>query len=174
MQKKFATADGSELNLLGTAKMILTFGNLDVYFRVFVGGVKCNLLGQDFMEKFECQWDYSSDRVILNCVRTANIGEHRTNLNDETPFKEPVRRVPIFKREILDAEIERLKEQGLIAESNSPWSSPLVLVQKKDKLWRLCVDYRRLNAKNDQRCVPDLQNRGKFRRISRIKMDHWI
>ena len=63
----------------------------------------------------------------------ANIGEHRINLNDETPFKEPVRRVPIFRREILDAEIERLKEQVLIEESNSPWSSPLVLSQKKDK-----------------------------------------
>ena len=314
VQKKFATADGSELNLLGTAKMILTFGNLDVYFRVFVGGVKCNLLGQDFMEKFECQWDYSSDSVILNCARTenyeeisgrvvsvetsaipprheavlksrvisgadigdgilvpikrfvhshglviahvlvnarnsviyvrvfnpsdreicvkenteiallapvnyvseslhgedvcnvqtgngseelpeflrdmyrqgcrnlsteqavefkkfllcrknvfadpkmpaerANIGEHRINLNDETPFKEPMRRVPIFKREILDAEIERLKEQGLIEESNSPWSSPLVLVQKKDKSWRLCVDYRRLNAKTIKDAYP--------------------
>ena len=55
--------------------MILTFGNLDVYFRVFVGGVKCNLLGQDFMEKFECQWDYSSDSVILNCARTENYQE---------------------------------------------------------------------------------------------------
>ena len=25
-----------------------------------------------------------------------DIGEHRIDLNDETPFKEPVRRVPIF------------------------------------------------------------------------------
>ena len=76
----------------------------------------------------------------------ARIGEHRINLSDDRPFKEQVRRVPIFKRDILDAEIEKLSRQGLIEESNSPWSSPLVLVQKKDKSWRLCVDYRRLKA----------------------------
>ena len=55
--------------------MSLTFGNLDVCFRVLVGGVKCNLFGQGFMEKFECQWDYSSDSVILNCARTENYEE---------------------------------------------------------------------------------------------------
>ena len=42
-------------------------------------------------------------------AQRVNIGEHRIDLNDETPFKEPVRRVPIFKRDILDSEIEKLK-----------------------------------------------------------------
>lgn len=87
-------------------------------------------------------------------IQRAKYGEHRIELNDETPFKEPVRRVPIFKREILDAEIEKLKNQGLIEESSSPWSSPLVLVQKKDKTWRLCVDYRRLNAQTIKDAYP--------------------
>jgi hypothetical protein len=79
-------------------------------------------------------------------MERATIGEHRIKLKEEVPFKEPVRRVPIFKREIMDEELRKLEEQGMIERSNSPWSSPLVLVQKKDKSWRLCVDYRRLNA----------------------------
>lgn len=75
-------------------------------------------------------------------------------MNEEKPFKEPVRRVPIFKRDILDAEINKLKTEGLIEESVSPWSSPLVLVQKKDKTWRLCVDYRRLIAQTIKDAYP--------------------
>jgi hypothetical protein len=40
-------------------------------------------------------------------AQRANLGELCIDLSDETPFKEPVRRVPIFKRDTLDAEIEK-------------------------------------------------------------------
>ena len=46
--------------------MILTFEDMNIYFRVFVGGVQCNLLGQDFTTKFQGQWNYDNNSLSLN------------------------------------------------------------------------------------------------------------
>lgn len=58
VKSNFLSADGRKLKLLGTAKMILTLKDIDIEFRVFVGGVTHDLLGEDFIVKFKCNWNY--------------------------------------------------------------------------------------------------------------------
>ena len=55
---------------------------------------------------------------------------------------------------MLREETQKLLKNDIIEHSTSPWSSPVILVQKKDGTTRFCVDYRRLNQITTKDAFP--------------------
>lgn len=55
-------------------------------------------------------------------------------------------RYPQYQKGEIEKLVTELLQQGTIKPSTSPYSSPVLLVKKKDGGYRLCVDYRALNA----------------------------
>nr|GEZ15123.1 putative reverse transcriptase domain-containing protein [Tanacetum cinerariifolium] len=45
----------------------------------------------------------------------------------------------------LSGQLKELSDKGFISPSSSPWGAPNLFVQKKDGLFRMCIDYRELS-----------------------------
>jgi len=68
-----------------------------------------------------------------------------TLVENAKPIKQKCYRLSKVQAKALKEEITKLLKNKLIVPSNSPWSFPVILVLKKNKKWRLCIDYRKLN-----------------------------
>nr|GEW71686.1 putative mitochondrial protein [Tanacetum cinerariifolium] len=54
-------------------------------------------------------------------------------------------RYPPIQKDTIKAMIKELLDSGAVRPSNNPFSSPIVMVKKKDGSWRMCIDYTHLN-----------------------------
>ena len=79
---------------------------------------------------------------------------HRIDTGNSHPVRLPYRRLPFSKKSALEDEVDKMLEEGVVRPSESPWSSPVVMVTKKDGSCRFCIDYRRLNGVTRKNAYP--------------------
>ena len=81
--------------------------------------------------------------------------DHRIDLipGSSPPNKAPYR-VSYAQQEEILTQVNELMEKGMIRPSSSPFCSPVLLVQKKDGSYRMCIDYRALNKNTIKNRFP--------------------
>lgn len=89
---------------------------------------RLTLLLHEFLPKFE------------NLPNTSHITEHVIKMKHQKPLKQRYYPRNPFMKSIINEQIDQLITNDQIEKSESPYSSPLVLVKKKDNSWRMCVD----------------------------------
>lgn len=61
------------------------------------------------------------------------------------PINQRGYKVPYVQKAEIERQIKEMLQSGIIQKSTSPFASPIILVKKKDGIWRMCADYRKLN-----------------------------
>ena len=86
------------------------------------------------------------DDVLSDIPGRTEVVSHVIKLTSDTPIRQKPYPIPFKSKDIVENEIKSLLQQGIIEPSNSPYSSPIVLVKKKDGSIRFAIDFRKLNA----------------------------
>lgn len=82
-----------------------------------------------------------SSRDLGHC----KILTHQINTGTADPIHQQPYPSAFKQRELLQTEVTEMLKDEVIEPSSSPWSSPVILVKKKDGSYRFCVNYRKLN-----------------------------
>ena len=100
------------------------------------------------------QLAWSTEGVCSSLPGRMRLAEHPIECGSAKPIRLAPYRIPHAYRKAVQQEIKEMLEGGIIEPSSSEWCSPMVIVKKKDKSLRICVDYRRLNSVSQVDAYP--------------------
>ena len=79
----------------------------------------------------------------MGCTDAA---KHKIEVTDPKPFKERLRNIPSGLLEEVKEHLDHMLDVGAIKPGKSAWCNAVVLVWKKDREHRFCIDFQRLNG----------------------------
>jgi hypothetical protein len=109
---------------------------------------------------------------------SCDLLEHSVKIPDGAVVNVKQYPLPFESQKVIEQEVKKMIELDVIEPSISPFSSPIVLVKKKDGSTRFCIDFRHLNkiTEFDAEPIPDpevlftsLQGKQHFTKIDLAK-----
>ena len=134
-------------------------------------------MNQEVLKRFQAsEWDEWSEETRASALQVlydydsiiskhdmdlgnTTLMKHDIKLDNYKPFKQPYRRIPPHLYGPVKEHLQEMLDIGAIRPSHSPWSSAIVLVQKKDGGLRFCIDLRELNNRTikDNYSLPRIE-----------------
>jgi hypothetical protein len=103
--------------------------------------------GEGQMPSFYEEWDDLGDEAMAAQLPENAETDHAIELEDgKLPPHKPIYNLSQRELQLLREYLKKALERGWIRESKSPAGAPILFVPKADGSYRLCVDYRGLNA----------------------------
>ena len=87
--------------------------------------------------------DYSD--VFSDIPGKTHAIQHKINLTSDAVIRKKPFPVPASMKKAVENEVEKMLDMGIIEPSDSPYCSPVVLVNKSNNALRLCIDFRAIN-----------------------------
>ena len=78
-------------------------------------------------------------------IGRTTVTTHSISTGSSQPIRRRPYRQPFHVRQEVERHVQNMLDSDVIKPSSSPWSSPIIMVPKKDGTFRFCVDFRHLN-----------------------------
>ncbi|MCO5594398.1 hypothetical protein L7F22_048428 [Adiantum nelumboides] len=99
--------------------------------------------------------DCFADEIPNDLPPSRGEDDHKIELiPGSSPPNRPPYRVSYAQQEEILTQVNELLKKGLVRPRSSPFCSPVLVVQKKDGSYRMCIDYRALNKQTIKNRFP--------------------
>eukprot|EP00727_Mastigamoeba_balamuthi_P002234 m51a1_g12007 hypothetical protein (480) ;mRNA; f:924-7245 len=119
--------------------------------------VPVSLYAQNFLQRYRQHCKHAVSEEAAVAVFVNGIRDPRVQVFTRVAHATTLLEVFQYLQQYISEEVERMLKAGIIRESVSPWSAPVVIVPKKDGRLRFCVDYRALNTVTKSDVYPLLR-----------------
>ena len=121
---------------------------------------KTGELTEEQKNQFEGLMERNMDIFENGSLGRTVVTKHKIDSGTTKPIKQSAYRIGPKEKQIIKEEVEKMLKEGVIRKSKSPWTSPVVLVKKKDGSIRFCVDYGKINgvSKKDNHPLPRIDD----------------